>query len=75
MLRENLMVGTISVPRSSFLTKALDVIYILLGKAACGIIVLGVIEGNLPKKKREDFRPLEILKTKENALLWPADIF
>lgn len=38
-----------SVPRSSFHTKALDVIYPLLGKAECGIIViaLGVIEGNL----------------------------
>lgn len=49
MLRENLMVATISVPRSSFHTKALDVICTLLGKAACGIIIiaLGVIEGNL----------------------------
>lgn len=43
------MVATISVPRSSFRSEALDVIYTLLGKAACGIIIiaLGVNEGNL----------------------------
>lgn len=49
MLRENLMAATISVPRHSFHTEELDVIHTLLGKAACGIIIiaLDITEGTL----------------------------
>lgn len=36
------MAATISVPRSSFHTKELDAIHTLLGKAACGILIIAL---------------------------------